>query len=63
VGQRERVEHLERSARSGQDWTVVVWSDTDLVEIDGEYLTVAELRARFPDVRVINWPQNDDLTD
>jgi len=56
VGQKQRVDALERKTGRKDGPVVVVWRNEDgSVTLEGETLTEDEWRARFPDAVTVEW--------
>jgi len=55
-----RVEKLERRAGAGDVPVIVmVWSDDDILDVNGEQMTAAEFKARYPDALQVDWPDDE----
>ena len=51
-----------RSGKAEYGPITIFWSDveTETAMVDGEEITQAEFKRRYPDAKVIEWPENDD---
>jgi len=62
VGQKQRVDALERKTGRKDGPVVVVWRNEDgSVTLEGETLTEDEWRARFPDAVTVEWDEGTTL--